>query len=238
MACRFGVAFPKAPGRSEACTAFAAPPERRLQGPSGFIRCCLLAGLIGLSACTIKGYPGPELEGNRIATVSRPSPSASWLFWMPPFWFPPLSLLLPKDENSLMVDRWRLNRLNDSVALLPGRHTARARRVDTIGKEYVGSRHCDLPVITPSRDKNKKLTCTRSVTCHQPVRVTQQAMLCELKFSVAAGQAYQIHLSDRTRLILTNMESGRAEDSSDCYWDEASSAIEDDSDTTTDSACE
>jgi hypothetical protein len=200
-----------------------------------FISC-----MIVLQACTIKAYPDPELPDNQLSTVSQPlDPALSWLLL---FWFFPFNLLLPEDWKAssnarFTVDDWILDRF-ETLSLLPGRHTARAKRIMITDKTSVGSGRCGIPSVSFSKNKDGKTTCTRTTTCHESFRVTYAELECVMDFRTDAGRAYEIHIAADDSLVVTDADSGRIESSEGCFWSEPYTETAEEPRTVTDASCE
>lgn len=203
-------------------------------------RALFISCMIVLPACTIKAYPGPELPDNRLSTVSQPPDPV--LSWLPLFWFAPFDLLLPEDWKAsrharFTVDDWILGRF-ETLSLLPGRHAARARRITTTDKAYLGSGRCHRPTVSFSKDKDGKTTCTRTTTCYDSFRVTREELECIMDFRTDAGRAYEIHIAADDSLVVTDADSGRIESAEDCFWSEPYTGTVEEPRTVTDASCE
>lgn len=178
----------------------------------------LLAGSLGLSACTTQSYLGPALPDEQTAIVSLPAPVISLL---PFFWIPPLHFFtwLSSDwfetvDYDIKVDEITLNRFK-SAAVLPGKHFAYAER-SVSSTELAGSESCTYST-SKSTDARGKEVCTRTTACRGMYSVAEWKDVCSLNFIAKAGSQYELFISKSNKIILRDRTDPQKNEARECH---------------------
>ena len=208
-------------------------------------RIALLVCALHLHACATKGYSGPDLPDEQLATVALKAPVASLI---PLFWIFPLNMLTWFSEdwyetswNSGVIavsglviekgDEFEVIRIYDgprntlnkivlnrfkTVHLLPGRYQVGTEKEVVISSVQIRSESCSTGICTCTTDDKKNKTCTKTTTCSTPYRVRAHGFICQISIDAKAGEHYEAFIRDRH--IMENNPNSLQLDQEICFW--------------------
>ena len=203
-------------------------------------RSALLVCALHLPACATKGYSGPDLPDEQLATVSLKAPVASLI---PLFWIFPLNMLTWFSEdwyetswNSDVIavsglthekgdafeflkgntpNKIVLNRFK-TVYLRPGQYQIGTENEVVINSTKIGSESCFVGSCTCTTDDKKNKTCSNVTTCSTPYRVRAHRFICQISIDAKAGEHYEAFIRDRH--IMANKPNSLQPDQETCFW--------------------
>ncbi|WFP50284.1 hypothetical protein PL263_19605 [Methylomonas sp. EFPC3] len=171
---------------------------------------------ICLTACSAKGYRGPELPDNQVATIELKAPALSKV---PLFWVFPLNMLLWFSEHwnetswgpNIFVGRielddpdtgtWDVNASNkvkldrfSKVYVLPGLRSVRTMETAIVEKKVAGdttSQTGSCECKEQEFNNQKQKVCEKKTTSSTPYVITARDTTCTLLFHAVAGETYQ-----------------------------------------------
>lgn len=198
-------------------------------------RYLILPCIVFLPACTIKGYRGPELTDNQVATIALKAPAISrvplfWIFplnmltwfsedWFATSWGPNISVENISRDNSWWKPTTALLDRFTSIKVLPGEQSLKTTQSAILHKEQNGNTSYSYGYCSCTEkevDKKKKTVCEQTNTSTTPYRVTAQDRVCRLSFTASAGRQYEAYIRDN--LIMLQNSVDQHIDKSDCYW--------------------
>ena len=169
----------------------------------------------GLPGCAVKGYVGPELAADRLATVSLKTPD---LAKIPLFWIFPLTIL-PWTQDDWFETSWsadiKLERVARDDTAGQGRLSYQDVSLNryvsvSVEPDYLRISRKSTQVVDESpsgfgsvstgpcscsggdnTDKSSAKNCQRSITTTTPYRVSTQDTDCWISFLAKAGVHYQ-----------------------------------------------
>lgn len=204
-----------------------------------FLHYAALVCSICLTACSAKGYRGPELPDNQVATIELKAPALSKV---PLFWVFPLNMLLwfSEDWNETSwgpnifvgyielddpdAGTWDVNASNkvkldrfSKVYVRPGTRSVRTMESAIVEKKVAGDTtyqtgSCECKEQEINNQKQK--VCEKKTSSSTPYFITERDTTCTLVFHAFAGQTYQAF--NRNGRLMLQYPNGKIDNDAMC----------------------